>query len=470
MFIKLIFIIFALNIIKQLKDMKKLNQLLLAVIVLVTVTVNAQDKNHPWLVKLGSNVVDLYPTGQNSDFSFASDQMFSDFFNLDHYNAAYAISTVRVGHYLGDNFSLLASLNLNKITKLGDTPADLAFANANLNVKYAICDAEKLVQPYLFAGAGYNWIGNEDAGDLNGGLGLEFWVSENIGLYVETAYHHTFDDNVAPYFQHGAGIAVRFGGVDTDGDGIYDRDDACPEVKGLPEFNGCPDSDGDGIIDSKDACPDVAGKVEFNGCPDSDGDGIIDSKDDCPNVAGVAALNGCPDADGDGVADSKDACPNVAGPVANQGCPYPDTDGDGVLDKDDKCPEVAGLVENQGCPEVTKEVQKQLNEYAKVIYFDSGKASFKPKTVETLEKVVAILVEYPTAEFDVEGHTDSVGSAKFNLKLSQKRAEAVVEYLKAHGVKSTLNAKGYGETKPIASNRTRAGRAKNRRVEINLVK
>ena len=80
------------------------------------------------------------------------------------------------------------------------------------------------------------------------------------------------------------------------------------------------------------------------------------------------------------------------------------------------------------------------------------------------------MVQYPTAKFDVEGHTDSIGSAKSNLKLSQKRAEAVVNYLKDHGVKSELNAKGYGETKPKVSNRTRAGRAKNRRVEINLVK
>jgi len=450
--------------------MKKLNQLLLAVIVLATVTVNAQDKNHPWLVKLGVSAVDFYPTGQQKDHSFASDKLFKDYFNLDHYNAAYAISDVRVGHYLGNNFSLIGSLKLNKITKLGNINTDLAYINANLDVKYAICDNKKAFQPYIFAGGGYNWVENNNAGDLNGGLGLEYWLSDNIGLYVESGYHHTFDNSVAPYFQHGLGIAIRFGGVDTDGDGIFDRDDACPEVKGLPEFNGCPDSDGDGIIDSKDACPDVAGKVEFNGCPDRDGDGVIDSKDACPDVAGVAALNGCPDADGDGVTDTKDKCPNEAGPVANQGCPYADTDKDGVLDKDDRCPEVAGPASNQGCPEVTKEIQKQLNDYAKVIYFDSGKASFKPETISTLEKVVAILVQYPTAEFDVEGHTDSQGSAKFNMALSQRRAEAVVTYLKEHGVKSKLNAKGYGEDRPIASNRTRAGRAKNRRVEINLVK
>jgi len=450
--------------------MKRLSQLLLAVIVLTTVTLNAQDKNHPWMIKLGLNAVDFYPTGQQSNFSFASDELFKDFVNFDHYNAAYAISDVRVGRYLGNNFSLVGALKVNQITQLGDVMTNKSYVNLGLDVKYNICKAGKKLNPYIYAGGAYNWLEKEDGGDLNGGLGLEYWVSENVGLYVESAYHHLFENNIAPYFQHSVGIAVKFGGIDTDGDGIYDNEDACPQVKGLPQFNGCPDTDGDGIIDSKDACPDVAGKVEFNGCPDTDGDGIIDSKDACPQVAGIAALNGCPDADGDGVTDAKDKCPKVAGPASNNGCPYKDTDKDGVLDKDDKCPQVAGPKSNQGCPEVTQEVQAQLNDYAKIIYFDSGKSSFKPETIATLDKVVAILVKFPTAEFDVEGHTDSQGSAKFNMALSQRRAEAVVNYLKEHGVKSKLNAKGYGEDRPIASNRTRAGRAKNRRVEINLVK
>jgi len=449
--------------------MKKLNQLLLAVIAIVAFTVNAQDSNNPWLVKIGTNAVDFYPTGQ-VDYDYISDKIGEEYFNFDHYNDAYVLSDVRIGRYLGDKFSLVGSIKGNKITHLGEKETDLSFFNMNLDVKYNICNEAKKLRPYIFAGGGYTWLEKEDAGNLNGGLGLEYWFNDNIGFYVESAYHHTFDANVLPYLQHGVGVAFKFGGTDTDGDGVFDKDDACPNVAGLEKFNGCPDSDGDGIIDSKDACPDVAGLEKFNGCPDRDGDGIIDSKDACPDVAGLASLNGCPDADGDGVADSKDKCPEVAGPAANFGCPYPDTDKDGVLDKDDACPKVAGTVANKGCPEVSKEVQAQLNEYAKVIYFDTGKATFKPKTIETLNAVVAILLKYPTAEFDVEGHTDSVGSAKSNMALSQRRAEAVVEYLVAHGVKSKLNAKGYGETRPIATNRTRAGRAKNRRVEINLVK
>jgi hypothetical protein len=79
----------------------------------------------------------------------------------------------------------------------------------------------------------------------------------------------------APSFQHTAGLTFKFGGKDTDGDGIYDKDDACPDVAGLKEFNGCPDTDGDGIQDSADACPDVFGLAALNGCPDTDGDLLI---------------------------------------------------------------------------------------------------------------------------------------------------------------------------------------------------
>ncbi len=450
--------------------MKKLNQLLfLSLLLLGTLAINAQNKNNPWMVKLGLNAVDFYPTGE-SDYSYISNDFGAQYFNTDHYNAAYAISDVRVGRYLGNNFSLVGSFKVNKIDQLGTKEvSDWAFTNVNLDVKYNVC-GEKAFNPYLFAGGGYTWLEDNDSGIINGGLGLEYWLNKNIGLYVESAYHYTFDDNVLPYFQHSVGLAVKFGGSDRDGDGVYDKDDACPDVKGLEKFNGCPDTDGDGIIDSEDACPEVAGLASLQGCPDADGDGVTDAKDACPTVAGLAALNGCPDKDGDGVADKDDKCPEVAGPADNNGCPYPDTDKDGVYDKDDACPEVAGPASNQGCPEVTEEVKAQLKEYAKTIYFDTGKATFKPKTIETLDNIVAIMKEYPTAKFVIEGHTDSVGRADYNLRLSQKRAEAVVDYLRSHGVKSQLEAIGYGETKPIASNKTRAGRAKNRRVEIILVK
>ncbi|MGB5555886.1 MAG: OmpA family protein, partial [Flavobacteriaceae bacterium] len=178
-----------------------------------------------------------------------------------------------------------------------------------------------------------------------------------------------------------------------------------------------------------------------------------------------------PDADGDGVADKDDECPNEAGPAENKGCPWADADGDGVLDKDDKCPEVAGTVANQGCPEVTAEVQKQLNDYARTILFDTGKSTLKPASTSVFVDIIRILAEYPTAKFTVEGHTDSQGSAKTNQALSEARALSVKEFLVAEGIDAfRLSAVGYGEDRPMADNKTSKGRAENRRVEINLVK
>src|SRR5690606_13298311 len=264
----------------------------------------------------------------------------------------------------------MAAGTINQIEKIGDSSVDdLSYYGIDGTIKYSFGNLlnSKVVEPYLGVGGGYTWVDDIGAGTLNGTAGLTFWFSENIGLTAQTSYKHAFEDYLAKHFQHTVGLAIKFGGKDTDGDGIYDKDDACPDVPGLEAFNGCPDTDGDGIEDSKDDCPNEAGLAEFNGCPDTDGDGVADKDDKCPTVAGLKALAGCPDADGDGVADGDDKCPNQAGPAANNGCPWPDTDGDGVLDKDDKCPNEVGTVANNGCPEVkpTVEVMKQLNEYAR---------------------------------------------------------------------------------------------------------
>ncbi len=244
----------------------------------------------------------------------------------------------------------------------------------------------------------------------------------------------------------------------------------------VPVYQSRPkDKDGDGVLDKVDECPETAGPEENYGCPwpDTDGDTVLDKDDKCPEEAGEVDNNGCPwpDTDGDGLLDKDDNCPDVAGPKENQGCPWPDTDSDGVLDKDDNCPDVPGTVANNGCPEVTEEVQKTLNEYAKTILFDSGRSSIKEESNQVLNDIIAILNEYPTAKFTVEGHTDSAGSAKLNQRLSDSRANAVKNFLVQNGIDQfRLSAVGYGEDRPIATNRTRAGRAQNRRVEINLIK
>ena len=449
--------------------MKNLSRLLFAMLLVLGYSnANAQDKNNPWQITIGANAVDFYPVGENAP----QGEYFDEFYNVkDHWNILPSLSTISVSKYLSDGFSFGVAGSINRIDKFGDAPADdLSYYGVDGTIKYSFLEG-RTVQPYLGVGGGYTWVDEIGAGTLNGTFGLNFWFGEQVGLTLQSSYKHAFEDYLSTHFQHTAGISIKFGGADTDGDGIYDKDDACPDVAGLEAFNGCPDTDGDGIEDSKDDCPNEAGLAEFNGCPDTDGDGVPDKDDNCPTVAGLKALAGCPDADGDGITDADDACPDVAGPAANKGCPWPDRDGDGVIDKDDKCPDVKGTVANFGCPEVTEAIKKALNSYAKTILFDTGKSSIKEQSAGVLNDIVGILKEYTLATFTVEGHTDSTGSEKLNQKLSEDRAAAVKDYLVSNGIDaSRLSSAGYGESKPIDSNKTRAGRANNRRVEINLVK
>ncbi|MBN1905375.1 MAG: OmpA family protein [Deltaproteobacteria bacterium] len=231
--------------------------------------------------------------------------------------------------------------------------------------------------------------------------------------------------------------------VDTDGDGVVDRLDDCPGTpKGTPvDYKGCPlkDSDNDGVYDDKDKCPGTpAGvKVNVDGCPvDSDGDGVTDDRDKCPGTpAGVKVdANGCPvvlDEDKDNVPDDIDECP--------------------------KTPDGA-TVNKAGC--------WVLNS----VLFEINQATIKSAFYAELDKVVNILNSNPALGIEIEGHTCSLGSDANNLKLSERRAKAVMDYLISKGIdKSRLSSKGYGETKPAESNDTDEGRQANRRVQLSPV-
>jgi OmpA-OmpF porin, OOP family len=409
-------------------------------------TANAQDKNNPWAIGIGVNAVDFYPTNvniPNGGYGGWGDE----FFNAgDHYNILPAVSKISVGKYLADGFSLEAASTLNKISKMGDNSvSDLMYFGLDGALKFDlnnIIGETSWFDPYVLVGGGYTWLDKFGTATFNGGGGINFWFTDNIGLNVESKYKHVFDNaDILQHFQHSVGIVLKFGGTDTDGDGIYDKDDACPTVFGL---------------------------AAFNGCPDTDGDGVEDSKDDCPTVFGLAALNGCPDADGDGIADKDDACPNEKGTKANKGCP--DTDGDGVVDKDDACPTVAGPASNKGCPLAPPvEVMKTLNEYGKTILFDTNKATFKKESIEILTSMTAIFKEYPESDFVIAGHTDSVGTDEYNQLLSERRAAAVRDYLISNGINADrLTTVGFGEGKPVDTNKTAAGRKNNRRTEVTL--
>jgi outer membrane protein OmpA-like peptidoglycan-associated protein len=470
--------------------MKHLNKLFVAVMMVMGISSQAQDSNNQWALSFGVNAIDTKTSAGGGKSSFNS-HLSQPFAVKDNWNILPSVSYLSVSKYVGDNFSFGVQGSVNKISKLVtfdptaagrdsrgyvvSNPGDLMYYGIDASVKYSFMSLinSKVIDPSLHVGGGYTFFGDSSFGTLNPGAGLTFWFTETVGLSLEATYKKAFGEGefVRSHFQHTAGLTFKFGGKDTDGDGIYDKDDACPEVAGLKQFNGCPDTDGDGIPDKDDACPDVFGLAALNGCPDTDGDGIADKDDACPNDFGLAALKGCPDTDGDGVADKDDKCPTVAGPKENAGCPWPDTDGDGVLDKDDKCPDVKGTVANFGCPEVSEEVIKTLNNYGKTILFNSGKSSFKNESYTVLQSITSILKEYPNSKFQVEGHCDSDGANDMNQTLSENRAAAVKNYLVENGIAiDRLRSTGFGETKPIATNKTATGKALNRRVEISLIK
>ncbi|WP_158839264.1 OmpA family protein [Polaribacter sp. L3A8] len=451
--------------------MKRLKIAVIALFTLVTVSnVNAQDENNPWAVGFGVNSVDFIHS------KISDSEHFKDLFgDVNDWNVLPSISRIYGEKYLDKGFSLQLAGSLNKIeTLLTEDDSDLLYWSLDAGVKY---DLNNLVgqtgwfDPYVHLGGSYVSVDSEGEGMLTFGAGFNTWFNDNLGLNFHSGAKHGFADKVQKHWQHSLGLVIKFGGNDTDGDGVYDKDDACPEVAGLKEFNGCPDADGDGVKDSDDACPNVAGLAAMNGCPDADGDGVADKDDMCPNSKGTKANKGCPDSDGDGVVDKDDKCASVAGPVANSGCPWPDSDGDGVLDKDDKCPTVAGVASQGGCPEpvITKKDIEVLNFTAKSILFNSGRSTFKPGVTTQLDAIVAIMNKNSKATFAIGGHTDSSGAAATNLRLSEKRAISVRDYLVNNGIATTrLEAKGFGEGFPVDSNTTRAGKANNRRVEIKV--
>jgi len=447
----------------------------------------AQDSDNPWAITFGANAVDTQASA-TFDGDFAS--RFNKPFKVkENWNILPSVSYLTVSRSVGSGFTVGITGSVNKITKVVNqfseggeyvvsNPGDLTYYGADATIKYSFMSliGSKVIDPSAHIGGGYTWWGDESAGTVNGGLGLTFWFTETVGLSLQSTYKKSFDEDrattgVRSHVQHFAGLTFKFGGKDTDGDGVYDKDDACPEVAGPKELNGCPDTDGDTILDKDDACPEVAGLVEFQGCPDTDGDGVQDKDDACVDVPGLKEFQGCPDTDGDGVQDKNDKCPTVKGPKENGGCPWPDTDGDGVLDKDDKCPSVKGTVANNGCPEISEEQITKLNAYAKTILFNSGKSTFKQETFAVLQSITAILKEYPSSKFSIEGHTDSDGKDAMNQKLSEERAGAVKNYLIENGIASDrLTSVGFGESKPIDTNKTAKGKANNRRVEVKLVK
>ncbi|MCE9666323.1 OmpA family protein [Myxococcus stipitatus] len=278
-----------------------------------------------------------------------------------------------------------------------------------------------------------------------GNWGLELNVGRGIGLssgYGREALRVMF----------GVRYDERF--VDSDGDGVPDVRDRCPneaeDKDGFEDSDGCPDpdNDDDGVVDGEDSCPNVAGPKERKGCPevDTDGDGITDEFDKCPEKAGPKEYDGCPDSDGDEVPDNEDDCPDQFGPPENNGCPF------------DNPPYV--FVESD-------RIRIKGN-----VLFETGSAVIQKRSYPLLDEVATVLRKNPTlGPVLIEGHTDNRGSRQLNMGLSDRRARSVLEYLVSKGIdRKRLSSEGFGFDRPIATNDTALGRAKNRRVDFKLVR
>ncbi len=288
---------------------------------------------------------------------------------------------------------------------------------------------------------------------LSAGVGIGFGLIKAVG---------------SPQFRIIAGLQWAPDFKDSDHDGIYDYKDKCPtqaeDKDGFQDADGCPelDNDEDLIPDARDKCPnEPEDKDTFqddDGCPelDNDSDGIPDIKDSCPFKP--ETKNGFKDEDG---------CPDV-----------PDQDGDGIEDAKDKCPKQEEdkdkFEDKDGCPDKGQAqvvITANKIQILKKVFFATGRSKIKRRSYSILNQVALVLSANKQVKgVRIEGHTDSRGNARKNKTLSQKRAEAVRDYMINKGVEpGRLFAAGFGPDKPIEDNKTRRGRAANRRVEFVIL-
>jgi outer membrane protein OmpA-like peptidoglycan-associated protein len=370
--------------------------------------------------------------------------------------------------------------------------------------------------------SGNNFLGNF-------GIGAEGSVYPVVSVDLSFKYYQMFgqDKDMSGYgdvqegiFEFGIGFKFNFGRWrDTDGDGFENREDGAPlepeDFDGFLDSDGIPDldNDGDSILDTDDICPgtdmtavnieltmeDFDGFQDEDGCPepDNDGDGINDDADGAPNqpedIDEFQDEDGIPDPDNDndGIPDENDVCPGTDITVAlneitaedidnyldEDGCPEPDNDGDGILDEKDMCPNEAetinGFQDEDGCPDTKPEIvfEEEKPIVLDGVTFEVSSASLTAAAKEVLLKVVRTMKDYPKMKLRIEGHTDNTGSLKVNMKISQRRADAVMRFLINQGASSyKLSSIGKGPNFPITTNDTKEGRKKNRRIEFIRMK
>ena len=430
--------------------MKNLKLGITALALSVASTAFAQNTDNPWLFGVGVAAANHAPLGTGeSHFGMATSGELYDAGNFTLVPAKLTIARSLMPWLALDLQASLGSMGNTRLN--GDNGSYnmektfVALPNLGLQLKLnSLWNENSWFDPYLRVGAGYLMHDYSDvpngARDIFGnsvskgdydtgafavvpGIGANFWLGDKFGIGLQGDYVGTPSDNTGmpQFFQGSASLLFRFGGTpkDTDGDGILDRDDACPEQAGPAENNGCP----------------------------------------------------WPDADGDGVADKDDQCVNVPGPAENFGCPWPDADGDGILDKDDACPTVPGLAEYNGCPAPADSFADATEQVLADILFDFDRATIRPESNAKLDQAAQIIKDSNGGTFLIVGHTDRKGSDAYNLNLSRRRAAAVVAALEARGVSGAqLKSRGVGESEAqVAETATDAERQQDRKVQVKAV-
>ena len=456
--------------------MKNLKLGISALALTLASTAFAQTTSNPWVIGVGAHGVNHMGVANGG-----VDKVFDNFdqvFTLNNYTITPPLSKLTVARNLNKYFVLDWQTSVGNVDNKRFAMGKEFFLQTGLGLQFkfaGLWNEESWFDPYVRVGANYlrhdysgltfprydnandavqgsynsdDLVGKANHFTAAGGIGSNFWLTKNFGLNLQGDYVSTPGDNsnVANFWQASASLMFRFGNTDRDKDGIKDKDDACPDVPGLAQFQGCPDTDGDGVPDKDDNCPEVAGPVENNGCP-------------------------WPDTDGDGVLDKDDACPSVAGPAENNGCPWPDTDGDGILDKDDACPTVPGLAQYNGCPKPQSAYAEEATGALKDILFNFNKATLRPESNDKLNQAAEIIKSSNGGKFLITGHTDKKGSDAYNLKLSRQRAASVVAALEARGVNTNqLKSKGVGERDAVVpESASDAERMKDRKVVVEAI-
>ena len=441
--------------------MRKIILSFFTTLLIVSVFAQSNDYRRPASIGVSFFVNDFVTAAEIKNDGLGSVIRDNQLFRANRLNAGVAINFLKgLSNHIDFNGSLEGSYVDYPIPNLPPFNRDalLLAATGNLHVK--LLKDNFFIVPYADLGVGVSRYAGYYAAFIPVGFGLRLNFVEEAFITLNTQYRLSVTESSAPHLYTGLTIY----GV------VGKKREVAPKEVVMPVVE-IKDRDSDGIVDSVDACPGQAGPASLSGCPDRDGDNIADKDDSCPDVAGLAKYKGCPipDTDKDGINDEEDKCPDVAGVARYQGCPIPDTDKDGINDEEDKCPNEIGPASNFGCPEIPMEVVEKINLAARNIFFATGSSKLLAKSYPSLNNVVKIMQDNPSYKVDIAGHTDTTGTAEKNHVLSHDRANAVKAYLISKSIdESRIKSEGFGFTMPIASNKTAAGKAKNRRVEMKL--